>query len=148
MRRPSIDEHGQSIVEFALTFPVAILLILGSIQVILAVAAKVIVSNAAFDGARSAAVSFAEEPEKARSNAESVVAERSSGMPVGPGFLVGSPEIVGLTRHGDEIALAVEGRVKPLPPFDLVVEVTGGDGLLHLISNAIVKLEPFTGESR
>ncbi|MCL5291153.1 MAG: pilus assembly protein [Actinobacteria bacterium] len=146
MRRAVWKESGQSLVEFALVFPVLLLLILGATQLVLLMANKMALENAAFEAVRSAAVKVGKDPREARREAEGIVADRTRMTMVGPGLLVRPVKVKSLRVQEGEVMLTVEGRVELLPLLKQAFWSTGVRREVALSSTATAKKEPYTGE--
>lgn len=70
-------ERGQATVEFALVLPIAVVLVVGLIQVGLTITTQLVLENAAREGARAAAVAPAAASAEARAASTRVAGGRS-----------------------------------------------------------------------
>ncbi len=146
MERRLLEDRGQSLVEFALSFPLALLMALIGVQLVLLMGEKMAIENAAFDAVRSAAVRFEKNPSEARLTAEAIVFDRTGMLPMGPGFMKRPVKVVALKRDGDEVHLTVSGTAELLPFIAQAASALGLKGAVELGTTASAKAEPFTGE--
>lgn len=75
--KPSTGDRGQSTVEFALVLPVALVLLLGLVQIGVALTTQIQLENAARQGARAAALAPARADAEARVAAQRAVGGRA-----------------------------------------------------------------------
>lgn len=140
-------ESGQSVVEFALVFPVILLLFLGAVQLVLLGANRVIAENAAYDAARSLSVAYGELGHRAAvGQAEAILEDRTAMALAGPGLLKRPFRIKSLAVNGSVGSLTVEGRVELLPIFKQAVAAFGVVDGVPLRTTAGFVVEPYTGE--
>lgn len=146
MRRNPMGDSGQSAVEFALAFPLILSMAMFGVQLILLLGDKLAIENAAFDAVRSAAVKFEKDPSEARRTAESIVADRTRMLPMGPGFMKGPVTVRSLGRSGDEIHLTAAGTAELLPFIRQGAAALGLNGAVTITTTASAKIEPYAGE--
>lgn len=146
MRRNSLGDSGQSAVEFALAFPLILLMAMFGVQLILLLGDKLAIESAAFDAVRSAAVKFNKDSSDARRTADSIVADRTRMLPIGPGFMRGPVTVKALGISGDEIQLTAIGTAELLPFVRQGAAALGLNETVTITTTASAKVEPFAGE--
>lgn len=134
-------DDGQSIVEFSLVAPVAILVLLGAIQVILMASMKVALVNGAFESARSAALQAEGDPEGAKVAAQNILEERMGFLPIAPGFLARKPSILSIAISEGEVAVTASADQELLPLVKQWFGFLHAAGVVSLATTATVKLE-------
>lgn len=134
------DENGSAITEFVLVMPVLLLILFGILQIIFLINAKIILQNAAFTAARSAAV-YPNELNKARN----IVLEETRLLPAAPDKSKKKQQ-VSITKSGDEIRVKVSADVTLLPLIKQAVTIGGGSGGVKIAVSAIAKQEPYLGQ--
>ncbi len=134
------NESGSVITEFVLVLPLLLLILFGILQIIFLTNAKIILQNAAFTAARSAAV-YPNELYKARD----IALEQTRLLPVGPDNIKKKRQVE-ITKNGDEISVKVSAEIALLPIIKQAVMLGGGSGGIKIAVNAIAKLEPYLGQ--
>lgn len=128
-----MEEKGQTTTEFALTLPIILLLLFGFFQFILFINAKIILQEAAFQGARVGAVNF-KEPQKAKDIAKEII----SLLP----FTERKEVTVSITNSEIEVKTSAQIR---LLPFVREIAAFSGNELIELEAKAVAKKEPYLG---
>ena len=124
--------------ELAMALPLLLFMLFGLVQVIVLIDTKTVFEDAAFEAARTGAVS-ADRPAAGRRALRVIQA-----VPRGAGFR-GHTASVKLTEAGGSITAEVSSKVALLPFFRQVSLAAGGDGTLTLRARAKLKKEPFLG---
>lgn len=131
-RVPGESSRGTTMVEFALVFPVLILLLMGVFDLGWAVYANNTVALAAREGARAAIIT---------ANTDSIIRTQvkntSQGLALTDGQIVISP--TPSRSSGGAVSVTVNYTFTPLTP--LIANILGGSGHLNLSSEATMIVE-------
>lgn len=138
-------EEGQSVVELSLVVPIAIVLVLGIVQILLLATTKSALVNGAFEAARAAAFIVESDPQGAKSAAERVLEKRLQFLPIAPGFLSGKPSVTSLEKSGDEVELTAVVDQMPLPLLQQLYGLWSDSVAIRLSATATAHAEPATG---
>jgi hypothetical protein len=135
------EGRGSALVEFALIAPLLLLLLLGIMVVGIAINAKIVVTGAAREGARTWAIEQGDDAARARA-AEAI---RAGGLPwhSGPTTLFDPASDVAFDRQGAYIAVTVTYRQPTFVPLlgRILDPQSPGDGTLTLRSRALFRVE-------
>ncbi|MDP1808232.1 MAG: pilus assembly protein [Actinomycetota bacterium] len=130
--------RGAAAVELAMALPLLLFMLFGLVQIIILIDTKTIFEHAAFEAARTGAVSA--DPQTAKGRALRVI----QAVPRGAGFRGDAAKIT-LTEAGGSIIAEVSSKIALLPFFRQASLAAGGDGALTLRARAKLKKEPFLG---
>lgn len=139
------ETKGSVITEFALVFPILLLIAFGMLQILFLVNSKTILQQAAFDAVRSAAVYSRGHLDIATANAEAIVKEQTAVLPIGEGIAKSAPEVK-VVADDQVVRVKVAARVVLLPLIKQADMAVGGSGEVELAVTAMAKIEPFLGQ--
>lgn len=131
-------ERGAAAVELALALPLLLFLLFGLAQIVILIDTKTIFEHAAFEAARTAAVSV--DSDVAKRRARRVI----QAAPRGAGFRDDSAKIT-ISEAGGSITAEVSSKIVLLPFFRQVSLAAGEGGVMTLRAKARLKKEPFLG---
>jgi len=134
------EENGSVITEFMLVLPLLLLILFGILQIIFLANARIILQNAAFTAARSAAV-YPNELNKARA----IVLEETQLLPLAHEKAKANRRI-SIIKSGGEVRVRAGAEISLLPLIKQAVMVVGGNGGIKIAVTAIAKQEPYLGQ--
>ncbi|MBC8492753.1 MAG: pilus assembly protein [Chloroflexi bacterium] len=144
------NSNGQSVVEFALTIPIILMLMFGGVQFVVISIDKLLITNAAFEAARAAAVQYDKHTDpggsRAGDAAKAITEERLRLLPQGRGFTEGPCTLHPPQSAGDKVVVEIECKVTLLPLIRQIVMGAGGSGTVTLRSKAQLYKGPFSNE--
>ncbi len=122
MKKTRWGDHGQSTVEFALILPLVVIVVLFIMQAGFVVRDQVLVSHAAREAARAAAVSDADRPSAAMTAAKRAGELRSDQISVEVTMLEGGDTVRVEVSYRSVTDFAIIGALVP----DVALHATGG----------------------
>jgi Flp pilus assembly protein TadG len=140
LRSLAHDNKGQELVEYALTLPILLLLILGIVEFGVAIFAYNTIANAAREGARVGAVLPGNElSDEMRQEIEDAVVARTGGL-----SLTGGPHgNISVTETAVISGTAIQVTVDYTHTLitGMIMQAAGGNAQLHLQSEATMRRE-------
>jgi Flp pilus assembly protein TadG len=131
------DNRGQELVEYALTLPILLLLVLGIMEFGVAIFAYNTVANAAREGARVGAVLDGEFDEVMRDQIEDAVIARTGGLILTDNNIAITETVV----YSPETSIRVTVNYTHTLITGLIMRAAGGDAQLQLRSEASMRRE-------
>jgi Flp pilus assembly protein TadG len=143
LRSLARDNRGQELVEYALTLPILLLLILGIVEFGMAIFAYNTIANAAREGARVGAVVpilSADDLTPATQTIENAVRDRTGGLALNrPGSINVVITYTESTTDTDMVQVTVNYSHTLIT--GMIMQAAGGDAQLHLQSEATMRRE-------